>query len=178
MCWPRIRPARTQADLSYEDPNLDPGLTHDDVRTDGPTMTVLYVALVAAMGTGLIVLGAAGAIAAGVSPDGPPFLLTAVAMVLLTLPPIALGAFLQWWPLDPWRREGRGHLLRMLLGTLVLQAAGAVLVLVLASGGGLPLWQPGAFLALVIVLSAVNAAAAIALRRRQGLRPPTGGAGS
>ncbi len=141
------------------------------MRVDDPTVRILYVALAVLMASGLVALGGSGAIAAGLSPDGPPFFLSAVAMILLTVPPIVLGAFLQWWPVEPWRGTGRRDLARMLAATVTVQTVGAALVLFLAADTRIPVWQPVAFLAAVAVISAINVTVAVGVRRYDALRP-------
>ncbi|WP_210481481.1 hypothetical protein [Naasia sp. SYSU D00948] len=135
-------------------------------------MRVLYVVLLVLAAIALLALGTAGAIAAGLEPDGLSFFLVAVALILLALPPLVLGAFLQSWPVEPWRGTGRKDLARMLSATVVVQLVGAGLLLLLAVDDRVPLWQPVAFLAAVAVVSAVNVPAAVAVRRHDALRPP------
>jgi MFS family permease len=139
-------------------------------------MRAIYVVVSSLVFTALVALGGAGAVIGGSTPAGWPSYMALGAIILLTLPPIALGAFVQWWPIEPWRGAGRRDLLRMVIVTVALQAIGAVLAAVTATQEVLPAWQAALYLTLIAVASVANIAVARAVRRREDLRPPAPGA--
>ncbi|BDZ47128.1 hypothetical protein [Naasia aerilata] len=136
-------------------------------------MRALYVVLSSLVFTVLVLLGVTGIVlAGGARPAGWPYYLALAALILLTLPAVALGAFVQWWPIEPWRGRGRRYLLRMVVVTVALQVVGAVLAVLVAGEQRMPMWQPALYLALVAVLTVANVALARWVRRRDDLRPP------
>jgi hypothetical protein len=132
---------------------------------------VLYVLVMAVVFATLIV---AGVVLLPVSSSGLGdlrFWLGSFAIFLLTVPAIALGAFVQWWPIEPWRPAARRPLLRMLILSVAVQLAGAALVLWLGRTGGLPLRESLTFVGVVAAASALSFATARVIRRREALRP-------
>src|SRR5215213_1388607 len=134
-------------------------------------MRVLYVLVMAVVFAALIVGGIVLLPVTTTAPSDLRFWLGSFAIFLVTMPAVALGAFVQWWPIEPWRPAGRRPLLVMLVISVAVQLAGAALVLWLATTGGLPLSQALTFLAVVAATSAVSFVTARVIRRREALRP-------
>src|SRR4051794_31180402 len=138
---------------------------------DGSAVRVLYVVVLAVVLAALIVAGILLLPVSTETPGDVRFWLGALAVFLATVPAIALGAFVQWWPIEPLRPAARRPLLRMLALSVAVQLVGGGLIVGLGTTGGLPLSQSLAFLAVVGAASALSFATARAIRRRDALRP-------
>jgi hypothetical protein len=114
-------------------------------------------------GTVLLVLVASDA-------DGvAPFVLGALGLGLLVLPPFVLGAVLAAWDVAPTPEARRRHG-RFLWSLLGVQVAGAVLVLVSAVTADLPAWLPASFVAAGAALTVAALVAGPALGERAARR--------
>ncbi|WP_210505567.1 hypothetical protein [Naasia sp. SYSU D00057] len=134
-------------------------------------MRVLYVLVMAVVFSALIVGGILLLPVSTTEPADVRFWLGSLAVFLATVPAIALGAFVQWWPIEPWRPAGRRPLLRMLILSAAVQLVGAGLVVWLGRTGGLPLSESLTFVGVVAAASGLSFVAARAIRRREALRP-------
>src|SRR3954453_9990966 len=142
----------------------------EDARAEGPSMRAAYVAVTSVVFTGVLLLGLF-LLSDLADPGGWSFWLSTVAVFLLIFPAVLLGAFVQWWPVEP-RGQVPAHLRRRLLILIGAQVTGAVLALGATAAAGAALLRPTSLIVVVAVLSVGNFFLARGVRRSDDRTPP------